>query len=82
MAQLIMVARRFGAGIPHRPLEGRTVGVGGHVDEPETGSLRERRRETERDHNDEPGSMHRSVSWYAGRQAFTVEPSLQRLQRR
>ena len=43
----------FGAGIPHRPFEGRTVGVGGHVDGPETGSLRERCRETEGDRDEE-----------------------------
>jgi hypothetical protein len=41
------LARRLGAGIPHRPRECRTVGVGGHLDEAETGSLGERRRQTE-----------------------------------
>jgi hypothetical protein len=43
------LARRLGAGIPHRSFECRTVRIGRHLDEPETGGLGQRRRETESD---------------------------------
>src|ERR1700730_15538423 len=76
------LARRRGAGIPRRPLEGRAVGVRRHLDELETGSFRKCRYEAEGDYDDKPGSMHRVSPGYAGRHAFTVEPSLQRLQSR
>ena len=51
------LARRLGTGIPHRSLEGRTFGVRGHLDEAETGSLCERRRETKGDHDKEFGGV-------------------------
>src|SRR5712691_4272388 len=49
------LSRRFGAGIPHRSFEGRTTGIRRHVDETETGSLCERRRETEGNRDEELG---------------------------
>jgi len=52
-------AGRLRTRVPDRACERRTVGIGRHLDEPETGSLRKRRYETEGDYDDEPGSMHR-----------------------
>jgi hypothetical protein len=36
----VYLARRLGAGIPHRSFEHRAVRVGGHLDKAETGGLR------------------------------------------
>ena len=46
------LARRVGAGMPHRPFEGWAVGVGRDLDQAETGSLRHRSRKVE-GHRDE-----------------------------
>ena len=44
---------------PHRPLEGRTIGAGGGLDEPETGSLRNRGRKEEDQRDEKTGHLQR-----------------------
>ena len=62
------LARRFGAVIPHRSFEGRTVRIGEHVNELKIGSVSERRRETEGDRDELSGGQHqRASSHRAGR---------------
>jgi hypothetical protein len=41
------LSRRFGARIPDRAVNGRTIGVGGNIDQSQAGGLRQRRREAE-----------------------------------
>src|SRR5262245_28118035 len=57
------LSRRFGAGIPDRAVNRRTVGVGGNIDRSQAGGLRQRRREAEADGGKESrnvvGSVHR-----------------------